>query len=93
MNLTITIYVTDDPNVSVKTQAVDVIEAQIRPALKRAQRALQAEVDALEECPYHRRALLPDTDAVCATCRWRGAHAPDCPRKTEPWPTIGGARG
>lgn len=57
MNITITICVTDEPNVSVKTKAVDVSEAQVRPALERAQRALQAEVDALENCPFHNRGL------------------------------------
>lgn len=31
---------------------------------------------------------IPDSDAVCATCRWRFAHAPDCPLKDEPWPTV-----
>jgi len=56
MEISLTITVTEDPNVSVKTQARDVSEAQIRPALLRAQRALQAEIDALEDCPYHQRA-------------------------------------
>lgn len=55
MELKITITVTDDPNVSVATKATDMTEAQIMPTLLRAQRALQAEVDALEQCPYHQR--------------------------------------
>jgi hypothetical protein len=31
---------------------------------------------------------MPDTDAVCTACRHRAAHAADCPRKDEPWPTV-----
>lgn len=87
MKLTITIVVTEEANVGVKTQAADMNEAQIRPSLDRAQRALQAEVDALEQCPYHQRSIQ-DTDLVCTDCRWRGGHSPDCPRKHEPWPTM-----
>lgn len=59
MNLTITITISDDPNVSIQTHAVKVTEEQIRPALARAMSALQAEIDALEECPYHK---TPATD-------------------------------
>ena len=32
--------------------------------------------------------LERNTDLVCTTCRWRAGHAPDCPRKDEPWPMI-----
>lgn len=53
MNLTLTICVGDGPNVGVKTQARDMTEREIRPALGRAQRALKAEIDAFERCPYH----------------------------------------
>lgn len=28
----------------------------------------------------------PDIDAVCTTCRWRSAHAPDCTDRKTPWP-------
>lgn len=56
MNLTLTITVTEDPNVSVQTHARNISEEQIRPMLGRAQRALQAEIDALEGCPHHGRA-------------------------------------
>lgn len=31
---------------------------------------------------------MPDSDAVCSTCRWRGNHAPQCERASEGWPTI-----
>lgn len=54
MELTLTIAVTEDENVSVRVRARDVSRAQIRPALKRAQQALQAEIDDLENCPWHR---------------------------------------
>lgn len=32
--------------------------------------------------------LIRDGDAVCTTCRWKGAHSPDCPLKDEPRPMI-----
>lgn len=86
--LTITIEVTEAENVAVLTKARGLTEAQVRPMLDRAVEALGAERAALEACPYHRRSL-PDTDLVCTDCRWRGGHAPDCPRKGEPWPTLG----
>lgn len=56
MQIIITITVTDDPNVSVETHAEDVAESEIRPALYRARQALEAEIDALKDCPYHQRA-------------------------------------
>jgi hypothetical protein len=31
---------------------------------------------------------IPDSDAVCGHCRWRGAHDPNCRHAAEPWPTI-----
>lgn len=31
---------------------------------------------------------MPDSDAVCTACRWRGGHSPDCERRNEGWPTI-----
>lgn len=31
---------------------------------------------------------VPDTDAICTTCRGRGNHLKVCPRVDEPWPTI-----
>ena len=31
---------------------------------------------------------MPDSDAVCCTCRWRGAHGPKCADGDSPWPTI-----
>lgn len=86
--LTITIEVSDAETVGVHTKARGVAEAQVRPMLDRAVDALEAERRALEVCPYHRRSL-PDTDLVCTDCRWRGGHAPDCPRAAEPWPTMG----
>jgi hypothetical protein len=55
MNLTLTITVTEDENISVQTRARDVSEAQVRPILFRALHALQAEIDALEDCPFHKR--------------------------------------
>lgn len=60
MELTVIITVTDEPNVGVQTRARGVPEAQIRPTLLLAQRALQAEVDALEDCPFHNRSKAPD---------------------------------
>ena len=53
MKLIITITVTDDPKVSTHTNALNMTALQIPGALLRAQRALQAEIDALETCPYH----------------------------------------
>lgn len=35
-----------------------------------------------------RETEVRDTDLVCTACRWRAGHAPDCPRRDEPWPTI-----
>ena len=31
---------------------------------------------------------VPDTDAVCTTCRGRGNHLKVCPRVDEPWPRM-----
>lgn len=31
---------------------------------------------------------LNDADAVCTSCRWRAAHAPNCPLVNTPWPTM-----
>lgn len=30
----------------------------------------------------------PDPDAVCTTCRYRGAHAPSCPKRRSGWPVV-----
>lgn len=53
MEITLTISVTESENVSVRTQARNISQAQIRPALIRAHHALQAEIDALDNCPWH----------------------------------------
>lgn len=58
--MTITISVREGENVGVHTKAEDVSEAQVRPMLDRAVRALLAEREALESCPYHQRAKDPD---------------------------------
>lgn len=60
MNITLTITVTEDPNVSMKTHARGVSAEQVRPMLRRAARALQAEIDALEVCLYHANADTSD---------------------------------
>lgn len=56
MEMTLTIRVTESENISIRTQARDVAKAQVRPTLIRAQRALQAEIEALDSCPWHRQA-------------------------------------
>lgn len=32
--------------------------------------------------------VIRDGDAVCTTCRWKGAHSPRCPLNDEAWPMI-----
>lgn len=54
--MVITISVPEEGNVGVHTRAEAVAEAQVRPMLDRAVAALKAEREALEACPYHRRA-------------------------------------
>lgn len=44
--------------------------------------------ETLKPCTPSDVAMKRDTDLVCTTCRWRGGHSPDCPRKEEPWPMI-----
>lgn len=56
MKMTLTITMTESENVSVRTQARETSMAQIRPALARAQRALQAEIDDFDNCPWHKNA-------------------------------------
>lgn len=31
---------------------------------------------------------IPDPDALCSACRWRGAHAPTCRYAGEAWPRM-----
>ena len=54
--LTIRIEVDADPDENVRThvQGDGLAESEIRPSLDRAILALQAEREALEDCPYHR---------------------------------------
>lgn len=33
-------------------------------------------------------ARIRDFDAVCTSCRWKGAHAPDCELRDQMWPMI-----
>jgi len=53
MKITFTIVVTEAENISIRTQAEDISRSEARPALVRAVVALQAELDALDECPWH----------------------------------------
>jgi hypothetical protein len=56
MKLSLTITVTEADTVSILTKAEDMAEAQIRPAMDKAIRALTAEREAIDACPYHQKA-------------------------------------
>jgi hypothetical protein len=32
--------------------------------------------------------LVPDGNLVCTSCRWRGAHSPNCGRAGDGWPMM-----
>lgn len=53
--MTLTIEVpTKDGNICVRTVARDVSREDVKPMLRRAIQALEAEFAAVDECPWHR---------------------------------------
>lgn len=63
--MTITISIPNDTgNVGIHTSARDVSPSEIKPMLLRAIHALQAELDAVDDCPYHQRLTDPSRPAA-----------------------------
>ena len=53
--MTLTVEVPNgDGNISVRTVARDVSREDVKPMLRRAINALEAELRAVDECPWHR---------------------------------------
>ncbi len=55
MRITIEVPAAFNCNVGIRTEAEGVPEQAIRPMLQMAMDALVAEIDSLEDCPYHQR--------------------------------------
>jgi hypothetical protein len=58
MTITISIPDDDDENIGIHTVARAVLPGNVKPMLRRAVRALEAELNAVDECPWH-RAMRP----------------------------------